>query len=166
MARHGYAGATIAAVAEEAGLAPGLVHHHFVDKEDLLASLLTTLVARFRSRVHLCEVGASPLDAYLDAALKLDADADLIAARCWVGIVAEAVRTPALFAQLRRFVDGELFEITRRSEGALAPRDASALLAFVMGALVMGAFAPRHTAGFARPAAQRLARRLPESPRT
>jgi len=34
MARAGYAGATIAAIARQAELAPGLVHYHFKDKRD------------------------------------------------------------------------------------------------------------------------------------
>src|SRR5262249_1322148 len=40
LADHGYAGATIAAVATEAGVAPGLVHHHFESKAELTGSLL------------------------------------------------------------------------------------------------------------------------------
>src|SRR5262249_17287932 len=102
LANHGYAGATIVAVAVEAGIAPGLVHPHFADKADLLASLLHELLARFRRRTHAIESNADPLAAYADAAVRLDASADLVAARCWVGIFAEAVRHPALFAQVRR----------------------------------------------------------------
>src|SRR5262249_4846750 len=51
LATHGYAGATIAAVAAEAGIAAGLVHHHFESKEELLAALLRQLTLRFRERV-------------------------------------------------------------------------------------------------------------------
>src|SRR5262249_23661299 len=40
LAEHGYAGATIAAVAAEAEVAPGLVHHYFAGKAELLATLL------------------------------------------------------------------------------------------------------------------------------
>src|SRR5690349_11489201 len=68
---HGYAGATIAAVAMEAGVAPGLVHHHFEDKAELLSALLDDLVARFRERVRRYEGEADALVAYVDGALKL-----------------------------------------------------------------------------------------------
>lgn len=155
LATHGYARATIARVASEAGVAPGLVHHHFDSKEDLLLSLVDSLLARFRERVGRRSAG-DPVLAYVTAAIALDEGADPVAARCWVGIFGEALRDPALFAKVRRLVDAELGAITTRSRGKLSVHDASAVLAFVFGALVLGAFAPRKTAGFAAPGAQTL----------
>jgi TetR/AcrR family transcriptional repressor of bet genes len=160
LADHGYSGATIAAVAAEAGVAPGLVHHHFSDKQDLLASLMDDLVARFR-RLRDRESGemdrpADPVVAYTDAALALDDTADVIAARCWVGVLAESVRDPALFRQTRRLLDAEVAAIQRRSAGSLSAAEASAVLAFILGSLVFGAFAPRKTAGFAAPFIRRV----------
>jgi TetR/AcrR family transcriptional repressor of bet genes len=152
LAAHGYAGATVAAVAAEAGVAPGLVHHHFAGKQDLLASLLHDLMDRFRRRARRFEATLDPLDAYVSAALALDGTADTVAARCWVGVLAEAVRDPALFAQVRRLLDTEIEVVERRSRGRLRVEDAGAVLAFILGALVLGAFAPRKTAGFAAPA--------------
>jgi TetR/AcrR family transcriptional repressor of bet genes len=153
---HGFAGATIASVAAEAGMAPGRVHHHFENKGELLSSLLTDLVGRFRSRVQHYERGQDPLLAYIDAALALDDRADVSAARCWVGLFAEALRNPALFAQMRRLLDTEIVTIQRRSGNRLSAQDAGAVLAFVVGSLVVGAFAPRKTAGFAAPGLKRL----------
>src|SRR5262245_8249255 len=115
LAERGYAGATISAVAEAAGVAPGLVHHHFADKEDLLESLLQDLVARFRRRVQALETESPPLVAYALAAVGLDDSSDIVAARCWVGVLAEAVRSPPLFARVRRLVDTEIDSIRRRS---------------------------------------------------
>jgi len=156
LADHGYSGATIAAVAAEAGVAPGLVHHHFADKQDLLASLMDDLVARFRRRLLDRESGtidhpAAAVVAYTDAALALDDTADVTAARCWVGVLAESVRDPALFRRTRRLLDAEVAAIQRRSGGSLSAAEASAVLAFILGSLVFGAFAPRKTAGFAAP---------------
>lgn len=158
LARKGYAGATVAAVAAEAGVAPGLVHHHFRDKADLLQSLLEGLIFRFRERTGARETGANALEAWLDAALALDDRADELAARCWVGVLAEAVRQPALGAQVRRLVDAEIEGIRRRSRKRLTPQESGAMLAFVLGSLVLGAFAPKRAAGFAAPAARMLAR--------
>jgi TetR/AcrR family transcriptional repressor of bet genes len=156
LADHGYAGATIAAVADEAGVAPGLVHHHFADKRDLLDSLLSMLAQRFRERTRGREPGRDPLAAYIAAAVALDGDEDLEAARCWVGVLAEAVRDPATFARLRRMLDGELMHIERRGEGQLDAHDSAALLAFILGSLVLGTFAPERCAGFAEPAITRF----------
>jgi hypothetical protein len=99
---------------------------------------------------------ANPLLAYIDAALKLDERADLTAARCWVGVFAEAIRNPTLFAQMRRLIDTEIVGIQRRSSNSFSPQEAGAVLAFIIGSLVMGAFAPRKTAGFAAPGLRRL----------
>lgn len=153
---HGYAGATIAAVADEAGVAPGLIHHHFQNKAELLSTLLAELMTRFRSRVRRLESRDDPLTAYVQGALRLDDDSDLTAARCWVGVFAEAVRNPALYKQLRRALDAELVSIQARSGHTLSSQQAAAVLAFVIGALVLGAFAPENVAGFAAPALQRL----------
>ena len=157
LADHGYAGATIARIADEAGVAPGLVHHHFESKAELLSGLLQDLVAGFRGRIRASGTEESdPLLAYVDAALALDARADLVAAKCWVGMFAEAVRDPTLFVQVRRLIDTEIGVIQDRSRGAFSAQDAGAVLAFILGALVLGAFAPRKTAGFAAPALRRF----------
>jgi hypothetical protein len=92
----------------------------------------------------------------VDGALKLDERADVTAARCWVGLFAEAVRSPSLFRRVRALIDAELGAIRRRSGGRLSDHDAGAVLAFIIGALVLGAFAPKKTAGFAAPGLRRL----------
>lgn len=160
LSQHGFSGATIAAVAEQAGVAPSLVHHYFADKAELLTSLMTDLVARFRQRTRSFDAETDPLDAYISGSLALGATADAIAARCWVGIFAEAARDPALFEQTRRLLDAEMQAICRRSNGTLDERDAGAVLGFIVGALVLGAFAPRKTAGFAAPSLRALVRAL------
>ncbi|MGB5809854.1 MAG: TetR family transcriptional regulator [Polyangiales bacterium] len=155
LADHGYAGATIAAVAIEADVAPGLIHYHFEDKEDLLGSLLSDLVARFRVRVRDREE-LDPLLAYVDGALRLDERADITAARCWVGLFAEAIRNPTLFKRMRNLIDAEITTIQARSGDRLDVHQAGTVLAFIIGALVLGAFAPKKTAGFAAPGLRRL----------
>jgi TetR/AcrR family transcriptional repressor of bet genes len=163
LADHGYAGATITAVATEAGMAPGLMHHHFNSKQEMLEALLGNLVAGFRARVHTYEDREDPLLAYADGALKLDERADVTAARCWVGVFAEAIRSPSLFRQVRRLIDTEIGTIRHRSGGHLSDHDAGAVLAFIIGALVLGAFAPQKTAGFAAPGLRTLVGALTHS---
>ena len=155
LGREGQGGATIAAVAAEAGIAPGLVHHYFDDKQDLYETLLGELLAEFRRRLD-ADPAADPLEAYVNAALALDERSDVAAARAWVGVFAEALGDPVLFARVRRMMDTEVAHVERRSRGTLATADASAVVAFVVGALVFGAFAPRKTAGFAAPSLRRM----------
>lgn len=68
LADHGYAGATIAAIAAEADLTPGLLHHHFESKEEMLSALLDVLITGFRSRVSHYETESGRLGAYVDGA--------------------------------------------------------------------------------------------------
>jgi TetR/AcrR family transcriptional repressor of bet genes len=152
---HGQGGATIAAIAAEAGIAPGLVHHYFENKEELYELLVTELLEEFRRRIE-AYPSADPLDAYVTAALALDQRSDVGAARAWVGVFAEALAEPSLFAKVRRVMDAEIGHVERRSRGTLTTSDASAVVAFVIGALVFGAFAPRKTAGFAAPSLRRM----------
>ena len=84
----------------------------------------------------------------------------MVAARAWVGLFAEALSDSLLFEKMRRLLDTEVASLERRSEGAFAAKDASALLAFILGSLVFGAFAPKKAAGFAAPAARKLVRAL------
>jgi hypothetical protein len=78
------------------------------------------------------------------------------AARSWVGLFAEAVRTPSLFRQVRRLLDTEIESLRERSQGRLSEPQAGAVLAFIIGSLVMGAFAPKKTEGFAAPALRQM----------
>lgn len=159
LAKNGVEGATVTRVAAEVGVAPGLLHHHFASKEEMTEALLSRLIARFRERAH--EV--DELDrvvAYGVAALSLGRGSDPTAARAWVGVLAEALRRPALFGRVRRLLDVEMASIREHSGWELTEDDAAAILAFILGALVFGAFAPRRAAGFAAPALVSLVRAL------
>lgn len=144
----GPAGTTIQAIAEAAGLAPGLVHHHVASKDALHHLVLDELVSRFRARRE-AEPGVDPLEAYIDAALSLGERSDVIGARAWVGLFAEGLSRSSLRLAIRRVLDAEVATVHRLARGSLDEAGASAVVAFVVGALVMGAFAPRRTAGFA-----------------
>lgn len=159
LANHGFAGATMTAVAEQAGLSPGLLHHHFKNKNEMLDELLTVLISGFKMRIsEFSSVHNRGLDSYIDAALALDNKSDLISARCWVGLLSEAIRNPDLFNRVKRYLDSEVQFIGALSKGRLNDKDSSALLAFMFGSLMFGAFAPKKAAGFAAPAAKRLVR--------
>jgi TetR/AcrR family transcriptional repressor of bet genes len=164
LAQHGYAGATMVAVAERAGFAPGLLHHHFRNKQEILDELLAQLIAKFRHSFELrCSEGEPDLEAYIDAALKLDQRADSVAAKCWVSIMAEALREPALFDRVRAHLNRELRLVQSLSHGRMDNKESGALIAFILGALVFGAFAPRQASGFAADSAKLLMHSLQKS---
>lgn len=119
IADHGYADASVAAIAAAAGLSTGLVHYHFKSKHEVLVALVETLSARLAARVvaRAAET-ASPrarLDAMLDAYLELSADADPRAVTAWVVLGAEAARDPAVREVLHLAATGAVRDL----EGAV-----------------------------------------------
>src|SRR5687768_16400851 len=87
MAREGYERATIALIAKEAGLSPGLVHYHFGSKAEILHALVEGLSLRAEGRIEANlgahEGAAERLDALLDALLGRGDGADAEAVACW-----------------------------------------------------------------------------------
>src|SRR3954466_11537592 len=96
MARAGYDGASVAAIAAEAGVAAGGVHYHFRSKGEILTDLIERLVAtaeqRVDSRLRSASDARSRLAAILEALLLPGEGADPEAVALWALIGAEAVR--------------------------------------------------------------------------
>jgi TetR/AcrR family transcriptional repressor of bet genes len=166
MARKGYEQATIAAIAREAGLAPGLVHYHFGSKHEILVALVQRLgrVIEARTEARLDEAGDDPrarLRAVIEAHVALGPDADPRAVAAWVVVAGEAIRHPdvrkiytgmirATFVRLESLTL-ECLESERRSDRA-AGSIASAVLSAIEGAFVLSSAAPGVLAkGYAAP---------------
>ena len=162
-AERGFAQSTMVAVAERAGVSPGLIHHHFRDKDDLLDELLTLLLHRLGERLR--PEGAAPpsLAQVVEATLSLNADSDPVTARCWVGLLAEATRNEALRQRIERHIASWLTGLQALDDGRLDLSQASAVLAFITGALVFGLFAPEAARGFAAPALKQLLASMPSA---
>ena len=173
MASRGYGGATIAEIAREAGLPPGIVHYHFESKKAILVAVLDRLsrVIRERYRRRAARAGLTEtrgrLFAWIDAHVALGADADPKAMACWVAIGAEALRDPLVRSEMekvlleeRRMVE-TLVRAALRAERrtARAARSiAGALLAAVQGAFQLGCTAPAAVApGSMAPLLRRMA---------
>lgn len=164
LARHGIGGATIAAIAQHAGVAPGLLHHHFRDRDDLVEELVRHLARAFRGRIP--ERRDDPtgwLLAYTDAVLSRGGDARPTEAMAWVGIFAESIRLPTVATLVRRALSAEVDRLGAGFEGAglgraEAEAAAASVMALIAGALVFGALVPDRASGFAAPAARRLIR--------
>ena len=96
MAKSGYDGASVQAIAKQAGLSAGLLHHHFGSKAAVLEALLLDLERRVRERADALSArkrGAwGRLEAWVDAHLATGDDADPNAVGAWVWIGAEALK--------------------------------------------------------------------------
>lgn len=177
MARSGYDGATVAAVAREAGIAAGGVHYHFKSKAeillDLVARVVETAQERIAARTARAGTARERLLAVLDGLLDLGEDADEEAVALWALIGAEAVRNEDVRAAYGEWIE-RIHDVLRRSfaeacraEGrsaAGAARTASALVALVEGFYAVSAGAPQVLPrGGAAPSARRIALSLLEA---
>lgn len=100
MSQHGYAGTTIAKIAEEAKMPAGLVHYHFATKHEIAMEMAKQLVevrdARFAERLAKATTPIERLNAFIDAHVALDSKSDGDAVRAWGALGAEAQRDEAL----------------------------------------------------------------------
>lgn len=169
----GYDGASIQAIAREAGLSSGLVHYHFANKQEILLELASTLernvAERYSARCGPDDPPWSRLDAFIDARLALGDDADMEAVRCWAVVSAEALRRPALRSLYQSAIDAEseqlraLVRAVLRDQGLDlrgASSKAAGLLSAIHGALHLGVSGARFPKGFAAPTVRAMARGL------
>src|SRR6202035_1868175 len=78
--RDGIAGATVRAIAREAGCSPGILAHYFDDKDDIMGSALVLTHRRVAARMEAKAAGRTGLDALrvvMLEALPLDDERDL-----------------------------------------------------------------------------------------
>ncbi len=157
MAKRGYAGASVAAIAREAGLAPGLVHYYFESKQAILLELMEEIrrgvLERFEDRLDPTDDDPwKRLLAFTDAFLERDPTGGTAPLQAtWLVISAEAVHQPAvrdryrgmLLAQVER-IDRLLRDVLRREGRSLrsARSLAVAIAAAIQGVYLIDAAVP------------------------
>ncbi|MFT6398619.1 MAG: TetR/AcrR family bet gene transcriptional repressor [Bradymonadia bacterium] len=102
MAERGFDAASIAAIAKQARLAPGLVHYHFGNKQEILEAAVASLVAVHERQVETALRGELEPADYLDrfVALHLELKDGFPAPNLalWQVVLAEAARRPSIAA--------------------------------------------------------------------
>lgn len=149
MAERGFDAASIGAVARQAGLAPGLIHYHFGNKEEILEAAVTALVASHDAALEQALVGTTAPGAYLDKFVSLHLElrdgspsSDLA---LWQVVLAEGARRPGVAAILTAGESRwrERLAEPLRALGHQAPDSAAAgILAIVRGYLALAATSP------------------------
>jgi TetR/AcrR family transcriptional regulator, transcriptional repressor of bet genes len=156
IARKGYAGASIQEIAQEAGLAPGLIHYHFESKQEILLALFNRLETLVNQRMEsgIRKLGrVDPLialDALIDAFLALDNTSDQLSVRCWTMISAEAVYNSTLSRAFKKVIHTQLQHIERvvqlafdaKAKKEKAQIAAAAILAAIHGSFLLASTAP------------------------
>jgi TetR/AcrR family transcriptional regulator, fatty acid metabolism regulator protein len=124
-ARSGYHGARVGDIAEEAGVAHGLLYHYFPSKEEVLATVFRENWRVLLDALHRVEASPEPADAQLRGVVKIllrswRNDPDLVRV-----MVREVARSPYLQAQVDEV--REVFLVLQRivergqAEGAFRP---------------------------------------------
>jgi len=131
-ARKGYAGASVAEIAEAAGYTIGALYAHFGGKQELFLELVSTQANRRRTAVaeilH-ADNGQDPVDALaelLERAGRPDPDAMALRAEFWLYAVRNPESMGALTAQRREQVDALLGLVSVAMERRGAPPGVSA----------------------------------------
>lgn len=96
MATQGYAKATIQQIASSAGLAPGLIHYHFKNKQEILLELVQQIsdliLNRYQQKCEKAKTAKEKIKAYIDAHLAKDESSTSGLVAAWVVIGTEAIR--------------------------------------------------------------------------
>jgi TetR/AcrR family transcriptional repressor of bet genes len=127
VAERGYVAATMQAVAEQAGLSPGLLHYHFKTRGEILRVAMGRLVEALghRAAKRLEQAGESPrkrLLAMLDAYVALDGDAAPVAVRAWGELGSQAHHDDDVRALYTVAVAGAVSTLTELVRAALVER--------------------------------------------
>ena len=139
LARDGFAGSSIAAVAAEAGIAAGTVYNHFDSKSELLAEVFRTSVRREVDAVR--QAAALPVDAVdkASAIVETFAGRAMKSPRLAYALLAEPVE-PAVVglrleygAQFRDVIAGVIRHGIE--DGTLPPQNASVVASALVGAI-------------------------------
>lgn len=142
MAEAGFSRATTKSIAERAGLAPGLVHYHFRDKEAILLALVERLIAQADARhAAMAADAVSPVErllSYVDARVGEGAAAEATQVSVWVALIAEAMALPEVRSRLSAWLAGDQKQLAAlfRAAGVGSPGAHAALLV----AAVLGSF--------------------------
>lgn len=111
----GYEKASIQLIAKEAGLASGLVHYHFHNKQEILVELIQSLseisIARYTQFKAEATNAEQRIEAFINAALAIDSSANQQAVAAWVSIGAEAIRQEEVQALYQQSIARQLKEL-------------------------------------------------------
>ena len=137
---HGFADATVARIAAQAGISAGMVHHYFKDKDELLFATMRHLLAELRSdavaRLARTADPASRIRAIIDACFG-DAQFDEQVFSAWLALYGNARHSPRLMNILsvyhRRLRSSLLHDLRRLVTEADALRLAEGIAAMIDG---------------------------------
>ena len=137
---HGFANATVARIAAQAGISAGMVHHYFKDKDELLFATMRHLLAELRAdaveRLSRTADATGRIRAIIDACFG-DAQFDEQVFSAWLALYGNARHSPRLMNILslyhRRLRSSLLHDLRRLVPEVEALRLADGIAAMIDG---------------------------------
>jgi TetR/AcrR family transcriptional repressor of bet genes len=137
---HGFANATVARIARQAGMSAGMVHHYFKDKDELLFATMRHLLAELRAdaveRLSRTADATGRIRAIIDACFG-DAQFDERVFSAWLALYGNARHSPRLMNILslyhRRLRSSLLHDLRRLVPEPEALRLADGIAAMIDG---------------------------------
>ncbi|MGY0505901.1 TetR/AcrR family transcriptional regulator [Luteimonas sp. e5] len=143
----GFHAASMAAIAETAGMSPGLIYRYFASKSELIHGIVGRQMELLADDIQRLECAAKdPISSFLDAFRERDAERDghMLEPALVLEITAESSRDPVIAEAMQRFdarIDaalGQLLAMPREAGGFAVPREKLASRVLLMRALIDG----------------------------
>ncbi|PWC33915.1 transcriptional regulator BetI [Azospirillum sp. TSO35-2] len=140
MGEHGLADTTVQTISRGAGVSPGIIHHYFGGKNELLAATMRSMLQQLRDDVTLRLAAADGPRARLEAIVDCNFAAGQFEPRvvsAWLGFWAQAPHDPAL-SRLQRINARRLHSNLLHSLRALLPAERAERVAIGLAAMIDG----------------------------
>jgi TetR/AcrR family transcriptional regulator, transcriptional repressor of bet genes len=140
MGERGLADTTVQTISRGAGVSPGIIHHYFGGKDELLAATMRSMLEQLRADVTERLAAAGSPRARLEAIIDCNFAADQFDPRvvsAWLGFWAQSPHNPAL-ARLQRINARRLHSNLRHSLRALLPQERAERVASGLAAMIDG----------------------------
>src|SRR5688572_29508598 len=128
--QYGMAETTIARIAEKAGVSPGIIHHYFAGKDDLLFETMRHLLEVLRRHavvgLRRAQTPRARLHAIVEASFAEDQFSDTVSA-AWLGLYGNARQSPRLARILRLYHARLRSNLVHALNSLVGPQDVEGL---------------------------------------
>lgn len=140
MGKHGLADTTVQTISRGAGVSPGIIHHYFGGKDELLAATMRSMLQQLRDdatqRLAAAESPRARLEAIVDCNFAPDQFEPRVVA-AWLGFWAQAPHNPAL-SRLQRINARRLHSNLLHALRPLLPPERAERVAVGLAAMIDG----------------------------
>lgn len=140
MGKHGLADTTVQTISRGAGVSPGIIHHYFGGKDELLAATMRSMLQQLRDDATRRLAAAGSPRARLEAIVDCNFAPDQFEPRvvaAWLGFWAQAPHNPAL-SRLQRINARRLHSNLLHALRPLLPPERAERVAFGLAAMIDG----------------------------